>query len=132
MLSPCFKAFPIPPPFYALLSLCLRMTTITFDEFKKVELRTARVKAVEDVPGSEKLYKITLDVGGEERVVLGGLKPYYTKEELMGKTVIMVYNLQPKKMFGMESQGMLLAVEKDGVVSLLTTDKDMPSGLKVW
>ncbi len=105
---------------------------ITYEEFKKVDLRTAKVKKVEDVEGAEKLYKITLDVGGEERIVLGGLKPYYTKEELEGKTVIIVYNLQPKKMFGMESQGMLLAVEKDGIVSLLTTDKEMPSGLRVW
>jgi len=105
---------------------------ITYEDFKKVDLRTAKVKAVEDVPGAEKLYRIVLDVGGEERVVLGGLKPYYTKDQLLGKTVIVVFNLQPKRMFGMESQGMLLAVEKDGVVSLLTTDREMPSGLKVW
>ena len=102
---------------------------ISFDEFKKMELKTGTVKSVEDIEGADKLYKIIVDTG-EERQIVAGIKKDYTKEELTGKQIIIVTNLQPVKLKGVESNGMLLAVEDEKVV-LLTVDKPVKNGLKV-
>lgn len=106
------------------------MEFIDYEDFAKLDIRTARILNVEDVEGSKKLYKMVLEVGTEKRVVVAGIKESYSKEELIGKTVILLYNLKPKKILGIESQGMLLAVG-DKEIALLTTDKEVPSGLRV-
>ena len=104
---------------------------ISYDEFKNIVLKTAKVINAEDVEGSKNLYKLTLDVGGEKRTIVSGIKNSYTKEELLGKTIILVYNLEPRTVFGIKSEGMLLAVEEKGKVVLLTTEKEVSSGLRV-
>ena len=105
---------------------------VDFSDFEKIDLRVGLVKKVESVDGADKLYKLLVDIGEEERVLLAGLKPHYTEEELNNKKVIVVANLKPKKMRGIESKGMLLAAEdKEGKVSLLEPDKDLGVGSKV-
>ena len=93
----------------------------------------AKVIACEEVKRSKKLLKLTLDVGGEQRTVASGIKAWYKPEELVGKTVVLVANLKPVKLCGVESHGMILcASDKDDVnLSAITTLSDMASGLKV-
>ncbi len=104
---------------------------ISIDEFFKTELRVAVVKACEKVEKSNKLLKLTLDVGDEERTVASGLANYYTPEEMVGKKVILVCNLKPAKLCGVLSQGMVLCAEKDGKVVLVSPEQDMPAGAVV-
>jgi methionyl-tRNA synthetase len=105
------------------------MENISFDDFKKMDLRVAQIKAAEDIEGADKLYKLTIDLG-EERNLVAGIKPYYSKEELIGKKIVVIANLEPKTIRGVASHGMLLAasnLDKSKVV-LLTLDKDLENG----
>jgi len=105
------------------------MANISFEQFKQVDLRVAEIKACEDVSGADRLYKLTIDMG-EERQIVAGIKPHYTKEELIGKKIAVVANLEPRMIRGLTSHGMLLAAsdpEKKSVV-LLITDKEIPNG----
>ena len=105
---------------------------IEFNDWAKVKLKTAKILEVEDVAGKDKLYRLQVDLGGEQRQLVAGVKPYYTKEELQGKTIVMIANLAPAKIAGIESQGMLLAVKAgDGSYGLLTTDKEVSPGTEV-
>jgi methionyl-tRNA synthetase len=104
---------------------------ITIDDFVKVELRVAEVLSAERVPKADKLLNLRVSLGDEERTVLAGMAEYYQPEELVGRKVIMVANLAPRKMRGLESQGMLLAAEGDGKVSLLQPDQDLPAGSRI-
>ena len=105
---------------------------ITFDDFMKLDLRTAEVIACEKVKKSDKLLKLTLEVGGEERTVVSGIADHYKAEEMVGKKVIMVYNLKPAKLRGVMSEGMILCGEdEDGKLSLATLSDDMPAGCEV-
>ena len=108
------------------------MENITFDIFQSMDLRVAEIKACEDVEGADKLYKLTIDVG-EERTIVAGIKLFYTKEELVGKKIVVVTNLEPRKLRGILSHGMLLAAssEDKSVVVLITPDKNVPNGSKV-
>jgi methionyl-tRNA synthetase len=108
------------------------MENVTFDDFVKVDLRVAEIKACEDIPGADKLYKMTIDIG-EERTIVAGIKAYYTKEELLGKKIAVVANLEPRKLRGILSHGMLLAAsnEDKSSVVLLALDRDIPNGSKV-
>ncbi len=101
---------------------------ISIDEFFKTKLIVATVKTCENVEKSNKLYKLTLDVGDGERTVASGLKNYYKAEELIGKKVILVANLKPAKLCGILSEGMVLCAEKDGKVVLISPEVDMPAG----
>lgn len=105
---------------------------IDLDEFKKIELRTARVLSAERVPKSDKLVKLILDVGElGQRQIVAGIAKYYEPETLVGKTIIIVANLKPAKLMGVESQGMLLAA-KDGVnLRVLTVDGDIAPGATI-
>jgi methionine--tRNA ligase beta chain len=105
---------------------------ITFDYFKKMDLRVAEVKACEDIEGADRLYKLTVDVG-EERQIVAGIKAYYAKDELVGKKIIIVANLEPRTLRGTISHGMLLAAsnEDKSSVVLLIPDKDIPAGASV-
>ena len=106
---------------------------ITIDDFAKLDLRVAKVLAAEKVEKSDKLLKLKLRVGSEERQVVSGIAKHYSPEELVGKTVILVANLKPARLRGIESQGMILAAasEDDTQLSLITVDKDIPDGTKV-
>lgn len=108
------------------------MDNITFDDFMKMDLRVAEIKACEDVEGADKLYKLTIDVG-EERTIVAGIKLHYTKEDLLGKKIVVITNLEPRKLRGITSHGMLLAAsnEDKSSVVLLTPDKDIPPGAKI-
>ncbi len=108
------------------------METIDFEYFKKVDLRVAQIKECEEIPGADRLYKLTIDAG-EERQIVAGIKPYYTKEELVGKRIVIVANLEPRALRGIMSHGMLLAAssEDKSSVVLVTPDKDIPNGSPV-
>jgi methionyl-tRNA synthetase len=101
---------------------------VSYDEFKKVDLRVGHVTAAERVPKSDKLIKMTVDIG-EERTIVAGIGKEYTPEEMLGKRIIVVANLKPAKLMGIESRGMLLAVvDEEKGLSLVTVDKDTAPG----
>ena len=105
---------------------------ISIDDFAKVHLVTGEVIASESVKGSNKLLKNTVKVGDEVRTILSGIAKYYTPEEMVGKKVVIVENLAPRKMMGEMSCGMILcAADKDGNLSLITDDKQFESGCDV-
>jgi methionyl-tRNA synthetase len=104
---------------------------ITIDDFMKVELRVAKVIHAEPVKKADKLLKLQLDLGYEKRQVVSGIAKYYKPEDLVGKKVICVTNLKPVKLRGELSEGMILAGEKDGVMSLATVDDTLSVGAKV-
>jgi len=106
---------------------------ISIEDFAKLDLRVAKVIAAERVEKSDKLLKLKLQVGAEERQVVSGIAEYYSPEEITGKTLILVANLKPARIRGIESQGMILAAadEAGGRLTLVTVDGDMPSGAKV-
>lgn len=107
---------------------------IDIDLFARVKLRTATILSVELVPKSKKLYQIQVDVGElGQRQIVSGIAPYYTPEQLVGKQIVIVANLKPAKLMGVESNGMLLAAstEGDGTLALLTPDKPIVSGARV-
>jgi methionyl-tRNA synthetase len=104
---------------------------ITIEEFKKVELRTAKVLQVDAHPNADRLWVVQLEVGAERRQIVAGIRAHYTPEQLVGKTIIMVANLEPAMLRGVESQGMLLAVRDGEKVVALTTDVPTATGLLV-
>lgn len=104
---------------------------ITLEEFKKMELKTAKVIEAEKIPKADKLLKLKVNLGDEERQLVAGVAEHYTPEELVGKTIIIVSNLQPATIRGIKSQGMLLAVEDSDRLALLTTEKDISPGKRV-
>ena len=105
---------------------------ISFSEFKKIVFKVATIKAVEEIPGAEKLVKLIIDLGNEERQLVAGIKKFYSIDELVGKQIIVVANLQPAKLKGIESQGMLLAAieidEGQEKIALLMPDKKIKEG----
>ncbi len=106
---------------------------INIDDFLKVVLKTGKIISAEDHPNADKLLKLGVQIGEEQRTLCAGIKASWSPEDLIGKTVIVVTNLKPRKVRGIESQGMLLAVEnpENGDVAPLTPTKEVPSGLRV-
>ena len=105
---------------------------IEITDFQRVDLRVARITAADKVPKADKLLRLELEVGGETRQIVSGIAQHYTPEELVGRLIIIVANLKPAKLRGIESQGMLLAATgPDGNLGLVTLDKPIPSGAKV-
>ena len=104
---------------------------ITIDEVDKLDLRTAKVVAAEEVKKSDKLLKLTLQMGDEQRTIVSGIRPKYSAEQMVGRTIVIVANLKPAKIRGVESQGMILAVGDEGVDALLSTDVPVESGVSV-
>lgn len=107
------------------------MTEITIDEFKKVDLRVAEVLEAKPVAGTDKLLELRISLGGETRTLVAGIADQYTPASLIGRKIIVVANLQPRRVRGVESQGMLLAASHDGRVVLLGVDGDVPSGAPI-
>jgi methionyl-tRNA synthetase len=107
------------------------MSMITIDDFRKVELKIATVKAAEPHPNADRLMVLKVDLGGEERQICAGIRNHYAPEDLLGKQIVVVANLETAMLRGMESQGMLLAASDSGRVIILTPEKSVPAGSKV-
>lgn len=106
---------------------------VNFDDWQKLDLRVGKIIEVEDVEGADKLYKLVIDTGSEKRTVCAGLKPYYSKDELMDKKIILFVNLAPRTLRGIESRGMILAAvnEDESEVILVSPEKDIEIGSKI-
>ncbi|MFA5099538.1 MAG: methionine--tRNA ligase subunit beta [Candidatus Omnitrophota bacterium] len=104
---------------------------LTLDDFKKVELRVAQIKDVAEHPNADKLYVLTVDAGNTTKQIVAGIKRGYTKEELVGKFVVLVNNLAPAILRGVESQGMLLAASDQDSIAVVSPDKPMKPGSAV-
>ncbi|WP_456474847.1 methionine--tRNA ligase subunit beta [Candidatus Pyrohabitans sp.] len=99
---------------------------VTIEDFEKLELRVGVVKSAEEIEGSDKLLKILVDIG-EERQLVAGIKRWYSPEQLVGKHIVVLANLKPAKLFGVLSEGMLLAAQDEQGVALLTAEGE-PGG----
>lgn len=104
---------------------------IAYDDFKKVELKVARITEAEEVAGAEKLLKLQIDLGGEKRQIVAGIKKSYQAKDLIGREIVVVVNLEPRMVMGIESNGMLLAASDDTGPVLLKPDKDVSPGSNI-
>ena len=104
---------------------------ITIDDFAKVQMKVAAVESAERLEGSDKLLILKLDAGGEKRQVVSGIAKQYSPEEMIGKKVILITNLQSAVLRGVTSEGMILAATKGKKLVLLTVDGDIPAGAKI-
>ena len=118
-------------PFWFYLKFSKVGDMITIDDFKKIELRVAKVLEAERVEGSDKLIKMQLSLGEEKRQVIGGISKHYEPEQLIGRQIIIVANLEPRSLMGLESQGMLLAASDENGIALLMPDKEVSDGSKI-
>jgi len=107
------------------------MEIINFEDFSKVDLRVAKILEAVKVDGSSKLIKIIIDLGHEKRQLLAGIGEYYLPEDLVGKNVVVVANLLPRKIMGFDSEAMILAVKDSNNLSLLSIEKDIEVGSRV-
>ena len=104
---------------------------ISIDDFRKIELKVATIKSAEAHPNADKLIVLQVDLGGEQRQICAGIRNHYTAEELVGKQIVVVANLETAKLRGLESQGMLLAASDEGRVIIMTPEKTVLPGAKV-
>jgi methionyl-tRNA synthetase len=104
---------------------------VSIDAFKRLDLRVARVVWAEKVPDADRLLKLRIDLGGEEREIVSGIAEHYRPEDLVGRSVVVIANLQPARIRGIESRGMLLAAQEGGRLVLVTTDGDIAPGARV-
>ncbi|HEO64126.1 MAG TPA: methionine--tRNA ligase subunit beta, partial [Candidatus Omnitrophica bacterium] len=104
---------------------------ISFEDFKKMDLRVATIKEAADHPNADKLYLLKVSTGEEERQLVAGIRPYYTKEDLIGRQVVVILNLEPAVIRGVESQGMILAAQDKGGVTLLIPQRQIEDGSKI-
>lgn len=100
----------------------------TIDDFRKLELRIAEIKEVNDHPNADKLLILTVDLGGRQKQVVAGIRAFYSKEELVGKQVVLVDNLDPVVLRGVESQGMILAGSDENTLAVVSPDKKLKPG----
>lgn len=123
---------PSPAPAAATTAAAPADGKISMDDFMKVELRTAKVLAAEKVPNSRKLVKLSVDVGTEQRTLVAGIAEAYEAEALVGRTVVIVFNLKPAKLMGIESNGMVLAASPEGgKPTLVGFDQEISPGTRV-
>lgn len=104
---------------------------ITIDEFRKLEIKVATIKKAEPHPNADKLLVLQMDMGSEERQIVAGIRGHYAPEELVGKQIVIVANLETAKLRGVESQGMLLAASDGDRIVILTPEKEVNPGAKV-
>ncbi len=104
------------------------MSDISLADFKKIKLVVGKIKEVQDVPNTTKLWKLLVEIGGETKQIVAGIKVHYKPEDLVGKLVIIVHNLAPAVICGTTSEGMLLAAKGGEGLSLLTLDREQPTG----
>jgi methionyl-tRNA synthetase len=124
-------AAPAGPPIETTQAVPPDTAKITIDQFMAVDLRVAEIRSAERVPKSKKLIKMSVFTGEDERTIVAGIGTKYAPEELVGRKVVIVANLQPAKLMGIESNGMVLAASMDGEPSLLSVDPGVPAGTKV-
>jgi tRNA-binding protein len=105
--------------------------TISYEDFAKLDLRVAKIESVEAIPGKSRIIKGIVDLGSEKRNVIIGGAEFYKPEDLIGKIVIAVTNLEPKKLAGIESNAMLLAADVNDKPYWLTVNEDVPTGTKI-
>lgn len=104
---------------------------ISIDEFRRIELKVATIKKAEPHPNADKLLVLQIDLGSEGRQIVAGIKGHYAPEELVGRQVVVVANLETAKLRGVESQGMLLAASDGERIVILTPEKEIHPGAKV-
>jgi methionine--tRNA ligase beta chain len=105
---------------------------ITFDDFQKIDIRIGKVVSAEKVPETDKLVKLIFDIGSEERQIIAGIAEYFEDLNiLVGKQMPLIINLEPRKMRGLESQGMILATDDNDGMVLLKPDQEVNPGSKV-
>lgn len=104
---------------------------VSINEFRTIELKVATIKKAEPHPNADKLLVLQVDLGSEERQIVAGIKGHYTPEELVGRQVVVVANLETARLRGMESQGMLLAASDGERIVILTPEKQVTPGAKV-
>jgi methionyl-tRNA synthetase len=129
--APAAPATPAGPPIETTQAVPPDVAKITIDQFMAVDLRVAEIRTAERVPKSKKLIKMSVFTGEDERTIVAGIGTKYAPEELVGRKVVIVANLQPAKLMGIESNGMVLAASIDGEASLLSVDPAVPAGTKV-
>ena len=101
---------------------------ITFDDFKRLDIRIGRVISAERVEGTDKLLKLEIDLGTEKRQLVAGIAEFFQSEQLIGKELPVLANLEPRKIRGIESKGMILAVDIEGRPTLLGPEEEVPPG----
>lgn len=101
---------------------------ITYEDFKKLELRVATIKEVNDHPNADRLYVLSIDLGDRTKQIVAGIKSSYQKEDLVGKQVVVVDNLEPAVLRGVESQGMLLAAQDENGITAVTFQRPVKNG----
>jgi tRNA-binding protein len=104
---------------------------ISIEDFRKVELRVATIKSAEPHPNADRLMVLQVDLGDQQRQICAGIRGQYAPEELLGKQIVVVANLETAKLRGLDSEGMLLAASDDGRVIILTPEKSVAAGAKV-
>jgi methionyl-tRNA synthetase len=109
----------------------LEGSMISIEDFRKVELRVATIKSAEPHPNADRLIVLQVDLGDQQRQICAGIRGQYAPEELIGKQIVVVANLETAKLRGLESEGMLLAASDDGRVIILTPEKSVAAGAKV-
>ena len=117
------------------------MSEVSFADFKKTDLRLAKILDVQEIPGADRLWKILVDVGSEKKEIVAGIKAFYSREQLLGKSVIIVNNLAPAVIRGTQSHGMLLAAsvkspadpgqKESTCLALISPDQELPPGSPV-
>ena len=105
--------------------------TITFKDFQRMDLRVAEVIRAERVEGADKLLQLQVDLGDEMRTIVAGIAQEYAPEDLIGRKIVVIANLEPARIRGIESKGMLLAAGGEAVLALVTLDRDAPAGTVV-
>jgi len=108
------------------------MEKVSYSDFAKLDLRVGTIEKIETIQGADKLYKLTINMGKEKRTLVAGLKPYYNQADLHGKQIVIISNLEPRRMKGVESQGMLLAAQDGSSVAVLRPEKRMENGSKIY
>ena len=104
---------------------------IEFEDFKKIEMAIGEVKEIEQIIGSDKLYKMKVDFETELRTIVAGMVKFYKPEEIKGKKLVFLLNLKPRTLFGVESQGMMVNVLHAGKPIFLMPEQDVPAGTRV-
>ena len=105
--------------------------TISYEDFAKLDIRVGKIDSIDKIPGKSKIVKGVVELGSEKRDVIIGGAEFYQPEDLIGKTVIAVTNLEPKKLAGIESKAMLLAADVNDKPYWLTVNEDVPAGTKI-
>ena len=104
---------------------------VSFEEFKNIQIKTAKIKEVREHPQADKLYVLIIDTGSEEKQIVAGIKNFYSPDALVGRNIVIIDNLAPAVIRGVESQGMLLASQDSNGISIISPDRDISAGSPV-